>query len=722
MKPLLCAFSFCCLWLIALKSSAQSVDTAQLVVHADMPPFLHEGDRMEITVHLTNKTSSEITGQAVLQLLDAANGTAVDGWFQNVFPAQYFTIESGKTAVVPFPIEVPYLFKKALAWRVTASAQHLSGSDEGLLAVLTTKALRTETLLLPIQDTGTLSFTFQNLVKSGADAEHQSLSIEALFNPHRFVIEALPHLVTVQPETTEALWYQFYGYALAAKVRATSPEWKQAFAQGTTPDTSILATLLQKNNTAASLIATETPWVVETVPAIQAQHPFLMDASALQNEITHGVARLKERQQKNGGFTWINGGPEDRYITGCIVTGMGVLKSLKALWDDSTAGINTILEPALAYLDKQLEADFTALNKTKKQGVQGINALQVQYLYLRSFFADHSIPASTLPAYQHYVRQAQRLWQSKNLLLQCMIALALHRQGDKKLAQAIMQQSKRTALKTMGSNKTAFGWWQAPAETTAQLLEAFHEITGDAQIKNTLISGLLQQKEKDAWQTGKATAHACYALLLMPVPTAGNAPLLQVQFGDTHYSNSNKNTGQQGYFRQGIYPPLLQPNSGKIQVTVQPAASASGKSHFWITASWRYFAEQNAIATSPRVAIQKKLFLKSGSSKYTKQDNNFHVGDTIQVQLTLTTDRSLEYIHIKDVHAAAMKPVSGAATYQTEAATHFYLPAVSKGTTVLRYAIVATRAGTFSTGLATVESGHTSNLLAQHNAVRIQIE
>jgi hypothetical protein len=320
------------------------------------------------------------------------------------------------------------------------------------------------------------------------------------------------------------------------------------------------------------------------------------------------------------------------------------------------------------------------------------------------------------------VRQAQRQWQTKSPLLQSMIALALHRQGDKKVSQAILQELKRTALKTTGSNKTAFGWWQAPAETTALLLEAFNEITSEEQIKNKLISGLLQQKGKDAWQTGKATAHACYALLLMPAPPAGNAPLLQVQLGDTRFSNKNKDTEQHGYFRQGIYPPLLQPNSGKIQVTVQPAVSAYGKLPFWITASWRYFAEQNVIAISPKVTIQKKLFLKSGSSKHTKQDNNFHIGDTIQVQLTLTTDRSLEYIHIKDVHAAAMKPVNGAAKYQTDAATHFYLPAVSKGTTVLRHAVVATRAGTFSTGLATVESGHMSNLLAQHNAVRIQIE
>jgi hypothetical protein len=462
----------------------------------------------------------------VLQLVDAAKGTTVDGWFQNVFPAQYFTIEGGKTAVVPFPIEVPYLFKKAVAWRITAAAQHLSGSAAGVIPVLTTKALQTETVLLPVQDTGTLLFTFQNLVKSGADAEHQSLSVEDVFNLVWPVTQALPHLVTMQPETTEALWYRFYGYALAAKIRATLSEWKQAVAQEIPSDTSTLATLLQNYSTAASLIATETPWVVETVPVIQARHPFLMDAGALQREITHGFHRLKEQQKENGGFAWLPNGPDDRYITGCIVTGMWFLKSLKALPDDAAAGINTILEPALAYLDKQLEEDFIS-DKKKKNSSQGINPLQVQYLYLRSFFTNRSIPASTLPAYQHYMRQAQRQWQTKSPLLQSMIALGLHRQGDKNVPRVIVQQLKRTALNITGINKTAISWWQAPAETTALLLEAFNVITGDAQMKNKTISDLLQQKERNAWQTGKATAHACYALLLMPALPAGKAPFFQ---------------------------------------------------------------------------------------------------------------------------------------------------------------------------------------------------
>jgi hypothetical protein len=155
-----------------------------------------------------------------------------------------------------------------------------------------------------------------------------------------------------------------------------------------------------------------------------------------------------------------------------------------------------------------------------------------------------------------------------------------------------------------------------------------------------------------------------------------------------------------------------------------PDALAAGRLPYWVAVSWRYFAEQKGVTpTTAKIRIQKKLFLKSGALKHIgKEDNNFHTGDTVQVQLTLTTDRAVEYVHIKDVHAAALEAVNGAGAYHAGAATHFYLPSVPKGATMLQYAVVATRAGTFSTGLTTVESGHTSNLLAWHNAVRIQIE
>ena len=65
---------------------------------------------------------TEFTGQAQLQLFDATTNQSVDGWFQEYVPNQYFTVGAGQSEVVKFPIQVPYLFNKALTWRVVAKS------------------------------------------------------------------------------------------------------------------------------------------------------------------------------------------------------------------------------------------------------------------------------------------------------------------------------------------------------------------------------------------------------------------------------------------------------------------------------------------------------------------------------------------------------------------------------------------------------------------------
>ncbi|HMS53284.1 MAG TPA: hypothetical protein PKD56_13210, partial [Chitinophagales bacterium] len=57
-------------------------------------------------------------------------------------------------------------------------------------------------------------------------------------------------------------------------------------------------------------------------------------------------------------------------------------------------------------------------------------------------------------------------------------------------------------------------WYQAPIETQALLIEAFDEVGKDAKSVEEMRIWLLKQKQTQDWKTTKATAEACYALLL----------------------------------------------------------------------------------------------------------------------------------------------------------------------------------------------------------------
>jgi uncharacterized protein YfaS (alpha-2-macroglobulin family) len=126
-----------------------------LMVQPNMPRFLRQGDRLELSIKIANISEKELTGQAELQLFDASTNQPIDGWFMNSFPNQYFTVAAGQSDVVKFPIEIPIQFTGLLQWRIVARAGNLSDGEEAFIPVLTNKVLVTETLPLPVRGSQT---------------------------------------------------------------------------------------------------------------------------------------------------------------------------------------------------------------------------------------------------------------------------------------------------------------------------------------------------------------------------------------------------------------------------------------------------------------------------------------------------------------------------------------------------------------------------------------
>ena len=59
-----------------------------------------------------------------------------------------------------------------------------------------------------------------------------------------------------------------------------------------------------------------------------------------------------------------------------------------------------------------------------------------------------------------------------------------------------------------------FYWQEAPVETQSLMVEVFQELQADTKSIDQMKYWLLQQKRTSQWSTTKATADACYALLL----------------------------------------------------------------------------------------------------------------------------------------------------------------------------------------------------------------
>jgi len=728
----------------------EMITQKDLMVQPNAPRFLRQGDHMEFTTKIVNVSDKELTGQVQLELLDAATHQSVDGWFMNTFPNQYFTVAAGQSEVVQFPIQVPYQFNNALVWRVTARAENLSDAEENILPVLTNKVLVTETLPLPMRGSGTKTFTFDKLLQSGESEtlQNQSLTVEYTSNPAWYAVQALPYLMEYPYECAEQTWNRYYANALASKIVQAAPRIKQIFEQWKTIDTAALLSNLQKNQELKSALLEETPWVLQAKTEEQQKKnvAMLFDMVRMNNELQSNLEKLRQMQSPNGGFVWFKGGPDDRYITQYIATGMGHLKKLNGEMQSLAA----ITKTAIAYLDKKIQEDYEKLLKSKADvNKQQIGYLHIQYLYMRSFFPEYGIPKTAQTAYNYYRKQAQKFWIPQNKYMQGMIALALHRSGDKQTPLAILQSLKQTAITNeetgMYWKDNSFGyswfWWYAPIETQSLLIEAFAEISNDTKTVDDLRTWLIKNKQTNNWRTTKATADACYAMLLQGSDWLSNEPVVQIKLGNTVISNTTeKAEAGTGYFKKTIDGKFVKPEMGTITVNVQqpinPSTNQPLNSPSWGAVYWQYFEDMDKVTTaSTPLQLTKKLFIEKNTDRGpvlapVEQMTELHVGDKIKVRIELRADRDMEYVHMKDLRASALEPVNvlsgykwqgGLGYYEStkDASTNFFFNYLRKGTYVFEYPLFVTHAGTFSNGITTIQCMYAPEFSAHSEGIKI---
>jgi len=176
--------------------STHIVTQKTLMVQPNAPRFMREGDNMEFSGKIVNLSDKELTGQVTLELIDAATNTSVDGWFQNVFPSQYFTVAAGQSSPIKFPIQIPFSFNRPLTWRIVAKAGEFSDGEENTLPILTNRMLVTESLPLFLQSDTTQHFKFEKLLHTTSETlTHEGLTVEYTSNPVWYAVQALQILL-----------------------------------------------------------------------------------------------------------------------------------------------------------------------------------------------------------------------------------------------------------------------------------------------------------------------------------------------------------------------------------------------------------------------------------------------------------------------------------------------------------------------------------------------
>jgi Bacterial Alpha-2-macroglobulin MG10 domain/Alpha-2-macroglobulin family/MG2 domain len=735
-----------------------------LMVQPNAPRFLREGDRMEFSAKIVNLSDAEVTGTAQLELLDAATNKPVDGWFKNMMPSQYFTVAAGQSFAVKFPMEVPFNFNSAMTYRIIAKTKNVSDGEEMALPVLTNRMLVTESMPLNVRNTTTKTFKFDKLLNSGSSNTifNHALTVEYTSNPAWYAVQALPYLMEYPYECAEQTFNRYYANALATYISNSMPKIKTVFEKWKTIDTAALQSNLEKNEELKSALLQETPWVLEAQNENQQKKniALLFDMVKMSSEMDKAFNKLKEMQVSNGGFVWFKDGRDDRYMTQYIITGIGHLRKLNALTGDNYQKIKPVVDKAIVYLDKKIKEDYDNLIRYKaKLSNNNLSEVAIQYLYMRSFFPEYKIADASQTAYNYYRSQAQKFWLSNSKYMQAMIALALHRTKDEAIPKAIIKSLKENAIikEEMGMywkewTTGGYYWHQAPIESQAMMVEAFTDIDKNTATIDDLKTWLLKQKQTQNWKTTKATAEACYALLLSPLTPKGgtlqssildNENDIEITLGKISIkSTDSKTEAGTGYFKKQIEGAKVNPEMGNITVSAKSAGTAippSGGQGGWGSVYWQYFEDLDKItAAETPLKLKKQLFIEKNSDKgptliAIADGAELKVGDKVKVRIELRVDRDMEYVHMKDMRAACMEPVNVISEYKyqgglgyyestKDASTNFFFGWLSRGTYVFEYPMFVTHTGNFSNGITTIQCMYAPEFTSHSEGIRVTVE
>ncbi|MGF1554834.1 alpha-2-macroglobulin family protein [Paucihalobacter sp.] len=744
-----------------LKNSTKTLETVtqkELMVIPNAPRFLRQGDDINISTKIANLTDKTLTGQAVLQLVDAVTGKDITQSLiksiTNSLPlgevsegqSGLFSVEASGNTEITWSLRIPDNID-AVQYTVIAKSGEFSDAEQNALPVLSNRMLVTEALPMWVRSNETRTFTLDKLKNNTSTTlKHHQLTLEITSNPAWYALQALPYLMEYPYDCNEQIFSRFYANALASHIANSNPRIKEVFELWRNSDA--LISNLEKNQELKSILIEETPWLRDAQSESEQKKriALLFDLNKMNSELQKAQRQLQNNQMSNGAWTWFEGGKPNRYITQHVITGFGHLKKLSVT--ENSLEEATITK-AINYLDTEFVEEYKNLTKYSSKvdlSKDHLSAMQLHYLYMRSFFPEVAKSQEVQRITNYYLTQINNYWLNRPLYAKGLMAVISHRNDNANQAQKILKSLKETAIVSdeLGmywkENTASWHWYQAPIETQSLIIEAFSEIDNISKNNGTTIDNLkiwlLKHKQTNSWKTTKATTKAIYALLLQGSDWLSITEAVEIMVGSQKIEPSKlehvKVEAGTGYFKTTWNASEIAPKMSEVTL------AKKGEGIAWGSLYWQYFEDLDKItkAETP-LKLNKKLFLKSNTDKgevITEIDDStsLKVGDLVRVRIELRSDRDMEFIHMKDMRAAGLEPVNVLSQYKwqdglgyyeatKDASTNFFFDFLPKGIYVFEYDLRVNNSGNMSNGITTIQSMYAPEFSSHSEGIRIKV-
>lgn len=684
----------------------------------NIPRFFRNGDRTVLKATVSNLSAETVKGEATLELFLPTDTSVV------LLRKTDFETEAGKSRTLSFEFTVPQNVS-LLGCRIKACSSHFSDGEQHLIPVLPDRLLLTEALPFYANEKGLHRFQMQ---AASQKKQNYRLTLELTANPVWYAVLALPPLQQAQNDNITDVAAAFYSNAIGHAIVRSNPFIASAINtwEKSVPSSPTLWSKLEQNAELKSLLLESTPWVLDAQNETERMQSLsqLFDLNRLADLQNRALQKMADLQNANGGWSWFKGMPASPFMTYNALTTM----AQAAISGQREAGEKEKMMQikALGYIDREIVKDFLQQDTT-------LNYERLLYLYTRSFYTDIPL-GNALQAHKTLMHQLEKRWVDLSLYEKALSATVFFRYGMKPQAERVLNSIKEYAtlqpdLGMFWANNRSAYYRNSAILIHTTIMEAFHEIQGNSSDTDLMKQWLLRQKQTQMWGDVPSTVQAIYALLLTGNPQLGQPERLTVALGKKDIDLQTDNI--LGYVKQTYTAGEITPDMSTVTLNKQENTPTWGALYL------QYFDRLKNVREKKNsiLRVNKQLFVEritETGKKLHPVDRELHVGDKVIVRLTVTVDRDMEYIHLKDLRAACFEPVQQISrnqqkfgTYYYEeikdAVTNFFIHYLPKGTYTFEYALWVNQEGKYQDGIATLQCLYAPEFVSHSSTTEIKV-
>lgn len=720
-------------------SSSDIFTQKPMMILPNNPRFVRMGDNMKFAATVINQTGKELVGKVQIQFTDIVSGQDVTAKLLNGGSAEVtFSALMNQNASLNWNVTIPKDVS-ALTYRVIAQSGDFADGEENALPVLTDDVLITESLPLYVKSKETKTFIFPGLRESfsmNRGIRNSLFTMEFSENPAWYALQSMPYLMEFPHECAEQLFSRYYANALSNHVLNSTPVVKsvlEKWAKSSENKEGILE-MLSKNEELKSAMLEETPWVLNAKPDDWKKRiGMLIDMERMSSEMAKAEKALWERQNNDGSFGWFPGGGANNYITRLLLEGFGHLNKLGVKASET---VLEKMEKAVRYSDDEIQKIYKDAKKEDRKEEYVASISDIQALYTRSFYQNVKMSDPEEKAYTFFAESAVKNIAKYTPYGQAMLALALHRRGETARAKTILDALKNSAVRdkedgVSWNEKGGYFWYESAVETQALVAEAFDEIYDDQEIVNQVKNWMLRKKRNRSWETTTATVAACNLLFLTGENMLESSNQTDYKFGGQFFSPSDKGAEEDGtgYVKVSWKAEEIKPEMAEWTITKNSIGNGYGALY------WQYFQPIYAVSNATSGLSLKKTYYveRYGNKMPVSEGTSLQAGDKVFVKLEFSTGRDMEYVHLKDLRAGCFEPTEQISSYKSnnkigyyqsnrDVATHFFIDFLPKGDHIIEYELKTYYKGSFSSGIATIQSMYAPEFNAHSSGGMIRVE